>query len=310
MNELLSRYLTDHLKSASNYTSFQEVLLYASLPAGKLFRPKLACAFFKDLTSSERHDEFLEKNNSPLSLLCCALELHHAYTLVHDDLPAMDDDDMRRGKPSVHKKYNEWQAVLAGDALLHLSHQLITKIDDPHSLKIHQAFSWALGARGLILGQVFDLGGEIQKDFASLIRTHELKTGRLMQMALLGSALLADRNDQAMIKTTLRLGQSIGVSFQLLDDLSECVDELSPHEKEVSPFINFPSLAFARLQVSVRNLKAMKTAYPNTYEYLESYLMVMKEKIEVGIKNQQSPLYQNLESDFIDSYLLPLMALL
>ena len=143
---------------------------YALFPTGKLFRSKLISAFSKD------HNLNTITNNQ--ILLCSSIEAHHTYTLLHDDLPCMDDDDERRGKPSTHIKFGEWQSLLTGDGLLNISYRLLSKIQSRNLNTILSIYSHALGPKGLIHGQVLDLSEEMNNNFSTLLLTHELKTAR------------------------------------------------------------------------------------------------------------------------------------
>ena len=311
MNDLISQHLRKIILKSSSFEQMTDTLLYATLPAGKLFRPNLALHLYQDLYGVEMALEELQNIDSNISLYACALEIHHAYTLVHDDLPAMDNDDERRGKPSVHKQFGQWQAILAGDALLNLSHALLAGIKHQHIHQVSRFFSWALGAKGLILGQYYDLGGEIKKDFQSLIRTHELKTGRLIQASLLGPLFLAKTNvSYKQIKKYLRLGSHIGLTFQLLDDLSECLEQLSEHERDVSPFLHFPDESFNLLEKSLNEIQVLRLEHKNTYKYLNIYLVHMKNKMSEGLEDSSSYLVKNLGQDFVSSKLRPLMSTL
>ena len=119
----ISQNLKLHLKQCIPNQLMKEVYEYCVLPPGKLFRPKLVYAIAKDL--SEKTNLQITQNHKYLASF---VEVHHAYTLVHDDLPCMDDDDFRRGKPSAHKAYGEWKALLAGDGLLNVSYELLSKL--------------------------------------------------------------------------------------------------------------------------------------------------------------------------------------
>lgn len=302
MNEipsLLEKNLKHHLELLKpTHELFHEVMKYAVLPAGKLFRPLLCASSFADKKGLDQTIEELSNPMSDLSLCCSALEIHHAYTLVHDDLPCMDDDDMRRGRPSTHKKYGQWQAVLAGDALLHHSHTLLSKIRNKEIRKALGFFNWALGAKGLILGQVYDLGGEIHESFENLLVTHVNKTARLIQTSLyLGSwAAQPEIGYKETIKI-MRFGEALGVSFQLLDDLSEATEKLSEHELKVNPFINFQDLAYTRLEKdltkihtalqegSQKNSKGERVFLAKT---LENYFLKMKKMIEADLEKPDS----------------------
>ncbi len=232
MSNILDQKIEFYLKQCLPSHSFAEVYQYAVLPAGKLFRPKLALASYLDSQGSQ------EALNEDLWKLCTALEIHHAYTLVHDDLPAMDDDDMRRGQISTHKKFGQWQAILAGDGLSIASFNLLSRINHSQTQLLTRLSAHALGPKGLIHGQALDLSQEMNLSFDNLLRTHELKTARLIQLALVGGAILSTPDLKVIkLKSLWRLGYAIGVSFQLLDDLLELSDEtLSQHESDVNPW--------------------------------------------------------------------------
>lgn len=234
MKNDVSHHLEFYLERCLPRHSFSDIYRYAVLPAGKLFRPKMAIAAFAD-AGGDLENIPLEHNIWPFA---CALEIHHAYTLIHDDLPAMDDDDERRGKPATHKAYGEWQAILAGDGLNIASFGLLSKVSHPQLPFLLKLMAHALGPKGLIHGQALDLSHEMNKSFASLLLTHELKTARLIQLALVGGSVLA-RNEfnTKTYEKMWRLGYAIGVTFQLLDDLLELnQDQLSTHETDINPW--------------------------------------------------------------------------
>lgn len=226
-------------------SEFREILKYSLLPAGKLFRPLLTRAVAMDNNSHSRNHQLLE----------CSIEIHHVYTLIHDDLPCMDDDNMRRGRESSHIKYNEWKALLAGDALLNLSYQLIGQMNSDHLGHVLRYFSWANGAKGLIYGQVKDLSLEMTKSLEDLIETHQLKTSRLIQTALVTSYILCKKPSFNKAKLYHRFGDSLGISFQLLDDICELADqEVSKHEQDVNPFIKDQDQTSLALNKELDNL--------------------------------------------------------
>jgi geranylgeranyl pyrophosphate synthase len=246
---MLSEALIKALKSAATHPELLEVMDYAVLPAGKMFRPKLVRATATDLIGKL----------TPAHLhLASAIELHHAYTLVHDDLPAMDNDLVRRGKPSTHAAYGEWKAILAGDGLLIASFDELFKIDHDHSRKVFKLFSWATGPKGLIAGQFLDLGAKGKASMREVVRIHELKTARLIQVATVGSYLLcAPKVTLRGYVEFLRLGREIGVSFQLLDDLGELTESISEHEKEINPFLLNGISALEELRNSLFRLRSI-----------------------------------------------------
>lgn len=230
------------LRKSCRKNELLDVMNYAVLPAGKLFRPRLVEALALDLNGKVEKDHLH---------LAAAIELHHAYTLVHDDLPAMDNDLIRRGKPSTHAKFGEWKAILAGDALLISSFQEIACINHENLRQIHRLMTWTTGAKGLIEGQFEDLGANGNLDIGQVVRIHELKTGRLIQLATLGSYLLSPKNQFRGRMEFLRLGREIGVTFQLLDDLNELVvAEVSDHERAINPFLRNCSTALTELSKS------------------------------------------------------------
>lgn len=281
----IESFLTLHLKECLPQHKFKDVLEYAVLPAGKLFRPQLVMALAADLKESKEDHKYLASS----------IELHHAYTLIHDDLPAMDDDDIRRGRASTHKKFNEANAILAGDALLNYSYEILANIEAKYLPELLKLYGATTGPKGLILGQVMDLE-ESLKDFDDIIKIHSLKTSCLIQLALQGSNILSDskipRDD------TMRLGYSLGVVFQLLDDLSELSDDINEHEKEINPFLqSFQDDAICELSKSILDIKKIIQSHSlkNIDLVINSYLNKMKNKIEKN-KSKISKTVPKLES--------------
>ncbi|MBY0518012.1 MAG: polyprenyl synthetase family protein [Bacteriovoracaceae bacterium] len=248
------------LKRYVKHPEIHTILDYATRPPGKLFRPRLLEALAHDLKITDLHD---------VKVLGCALEIHHAYSLVHDDLPSMDNDDVRRGKPSTHKAFGEWKALLAGDALLCLSFELLENLKTKNASLIRKFFHWSTGARGLILGQWIDLGLEGQNNARHLMRMHELKTARLMQIACVGAMSMSSQKSD--LKSFMRLGQDIGLAFQLLDDLDDLNSEkLSDHELQVNPFLLAPKESAQKLSEMIHRLDTLKL--PHTRSFLQSFL--------------------------------------
>lgn len=282
---MLNENLKTALASATNHQDLLEVMKYAVIPAGKLFRPRLVEALANDfgqgMSSSHKH-------------LASALELHHAYTLVHDDLPAMDNDLIRRGKPSTHAAFGEWKAILAGDALLISSFEELMKMKHPKVIELHRLFTWATGAKGLISGQFLDLKAQGKSSLSEVIRIHELKTGRLIQIATVGSYLLSHKSTCLRgIIDYLRLGREIGVSFQLLDDLNELTDEeVSDHEKTINPFLFQPFETLKELQVSLKRLK--KITHEHKLIHLEKMLNDYFKKNQSNLESKFDVLQRNL----------------
>lgn len=282
--------IENSLVQSCHLKDLKEVMDYAVLPAGKLFRPKLVEALSLDLnneiTQNEKH-------------LGAAIELHHAYTLVHDDLPSMDNDLIRRGKPSTHAKYGEWKAVLAGDSLLISSFEELMKISHPEIIRLHRLFTWATGARGLIAGQFLDLGAKGKLNISRVLRVHELKTARLIQVATCGTYLLSSRekNLRGFIEH-LRLGREIGLTFQLLDDLNELTaPEVSDHERDINPFLLATSDALGELRLSHMRLTAIIFKY--RLNHIEKMLLEYFKKNQENLLTNFENLNQNLKQDVV-----------
>jgi geranylgeranyl pyrophosphate synthase len=252
-----------HLKTRIPFFSSQphmrEIFDYALRPPGKLFRPRLLEALCADLGFKDERD---------ILTLGCAIEIHHAYSLVHDDLPAMDNDLIRRGKPSTHAKYGEWKALLIGDALLAQSYRELERLHSPQKDFIRRVFLWATAGGGLILGQWIDLSG-LASSTAARLRMHELKTSRLMQIATLAGLALKAPPTLSDVKQGLRLGAAIGIAFQLLDDLDD-LNQPSEHELRVNPFV---LNALEATQALKKNLALIQQGqYPQLQAFLKDFL--------------------------------------
>lgn len=244
---------------------------YAVRPPGKLFRPLFLAALAQDLGAKDARD---------VVTLGCALEIHHAYSLVHDDMPCMDNDLVRRGKPATHVAYGEWKALLTGDSLMLISYAELEHLKSPASSFIRRFFHWATGPKGLILGQWIDLGHEGAQVAARLMRMHELKTARLMQVATTGALALANpKFSYSDVKKYLRLGASVGLAFQLLDDLDDLsTTELSAHERAVNPFMLAAAEATTRLQQVLHTIEEQKQL-PATKTFLTQFLKASAQKL-------------------------------
>ncbi len=264
--------LHEHFKELIPKNDLYEVLEYALFPPGKLFRPELIYALASDLDSLTKNHEYFAS----------AIETHHAYTLVHDDLPAMDNDDFRRGKPSTHKKYGQWKAILAGDALLSLSYGLLSKIETKPN-ELLRLFHESTGAAGLIFGQYLDLESA-PKNIDDIIQIHTLKTARLIQLSLSGSNILS--GNSALPKELIEeLGLNIGIVFQLIDDLTELTEEINEHEREINPFLNFASIElYSTINNCLENIYRTldENTLTNLNDICERYLNKMKSKINDG----------------------------
>ncbi|MEA1960242.1 MAG: farnesyl diphosphate synthase [Bacillota bacterium] len=153
----------------------------------------------------------------------CALEMIHSYSLVHDDLPAMDDDDFRRGKPTCHRVFGEANAILTGDALLTEAFGLIASgkggVDPQRILRVIQEISSAAGSQGMVGGQVLDLDSDHKMETLEQLKTlHLLKTGALFKVALRSGAIMAGMNEEGLDALT-EFAVNFGLAFQITDDI-------------------------------------------------------------------------------------------
>ncbi len=208
VNKALERYLPP---SREYPGSIHQAMRYSVLGEGKRIRPILVLAACEAVGGSI----------SSALQSACALELIHAYSLVHDDLPAMDDDDWRRGKPSCHKKYGEAVGVLTGDALLTYSFELLAcgNGDSGARLKVIREIAKAIGTQGMIGGQVVDVeAGRSRATSAVLEYINTRKTGALISASVRVGALLGCAGPKAY-KAMALYGGRIGLVFQLVDDL-------------------------------------------------------------------------------------------
>lgn len=193
---------------------------YAVKAGGKHLRP---------LLMQETH-KLMGGNSPALPAFMAALEFIHNYSLIHDDLPAMDNDDFRRGKPTVHKAYGEAIAILAGDGLLNLAFETASQallLDDPQKTgRALQVLSQKAGIYGMIGGQVVDVGTEGQSiDLATLLFIHRLKCGALFEAAMQIGAILAGASP-AEEKAIAEISADLGLAFQIQDDILDVTSNL------------------------------------------------------------------------------------
>lgn len=193
--------------------SLFDAMRYAALGPGKRFRPFLVLAGSRLFNVPE----------ASALRVGAAIELVHCYSLVHDDLPAMDDDDMRRGRPTVHVKYDEPTAILVGDALLPLAFEILvdpaTQADPQIRTELVAELAAAAGGRGMVGGQMLDVLGEHESlDFGGIARLERLKTGALIAFSCMAGAILAHANEEA--RAALHAyAHDLGFAFQIADDL-------------------------------------------------------------------------------------------
>jgi len=203
----LRRYLLAH---EAKPRAIHQAMQYAAFTGGKRFRPVLTLSVC----------EACGGRPSEAVLAALAIELIHTYSLIHDDLPALDNDDLRRGKPTCHKKFGEANAILAGDALLTLAFEWISKIKPPdRAVRILREVAEAAGTHGMIGGQVADLEAPGRKkslaehDFIS-----RYKTGALIRVSAVAGAVAAGAA-KSRVRAMARYGECLGLAFQVVDDI-------------------------------------------------------------------------------------------
>ncbi len=210
-----------------------EAILSTDLQAGETARPQRLLAAMRHgvLNGGKRFRPFLVLESARLLdgdldaalRVGCALECLHSYSLVHDDLPSMDNDDLRRGRPTVHVAFDEATAILAGDGLLTLAFDIIadpaTALASDRRAALVLLLARAAGIGGMVGGQVLDIAAETSRpDEAGIVTLQAMKTGALLRFACEGGAIVAGASDEDRQRLR-RFGEKIGLAFQLADDL-------------------------------------------------------------------------------------------
>ncbi len=219
----------------SDDSILSEAMRYSVLNGGKRLRPILV------YLSSELGGA----NRDSIDTLAGSIELIHCYSLIHDDLPSMDDDDLRRGNPTTHKKYDEATAILAGDALQPLAFELISNLDtsDSNKITIVNCLANACGYLGMVGGQIKDIHSKEIKTVHDLDIMHSQKTGRLIQASLETSGILSEL-DQKDIKALSKYGEKIGLAFQIQDDIIDIESPSSISGKDQGSDINKDKITY------------------------------------------------------------------
>ena len=242
---------TDLLKELRRTKSLDENLMrameYSLMAGGKRLRPILLMAA-ADATGAAG-EKFIT--------VADALEMIHTYSLIHDDLPAMDDDDYRRGKLTNHKVFGEATAILAGDALLTLAFEVALRQQDvPHEilLTVLREISIAAGAAGMVGGQAIDLRSEgVQIDLATLKHMHAGKTGALFRAAIRSGAILAQASEEKLNSLT-RYAEAFGLAFQITDDILDVTGD----DKILGKPVGSDAKNFKATYVSLTSLDAAR----------------------------------------------------
>ena len=254
---------TDDKDLLSLYASMR----YSTMAGGKRIRPFLTLSVAELFGGSVKDAIYFAS----------AVEMVHTYSLIHDDLPAMDDDDLRRGKPTNHKVYGEATAILAGDALLTGAFEIICAASLPAETKLAavRVLSEAAGSEGMVGGQIMDLANEENAPtFETLVKTHSLKTGAMILASVRLGLLAAGVTDENAIRALCTYARHIGLAFQIIDDLLDVVgDEKelgkpigSDKEEGKTTFLDFFSAEEARAYAEhlTESAKAAIAPYENS----------------------------------------------
>lgn len=225
---------------------------YSLLGNGKRLRPILALATCETLGGSE------EMALAPV----CALELVHAYSLIHDDLPCMDNDDFRRGKPTLHKVFPEGHALLAGDFLLTFAFELLAtapRLTNEQKVKLISILAQKSGSQGMIAGQLMDIEAVEKEISLDLLRyIHQFKTGALITASVEFGAILANASEIQM-NILSQFAKEIGLAFQIIDDVLDVTSSEQKHGKTVaSDVINKKTTYVALLGLEQSRSTAIK----------------------------------------------------
>lgn len=227
-SQLIEKHL-DQLVPLSHgpYQHLTEAARYALLGGGKRLRPILALTTVK----------MLGGDLSAALSAACTLELIHTYSMIHDDLPCMDNDDFRRGKPTVHRKYTEGHAVLTGDFLLTYAFEVLATdkhLSPEKKVKLIATLSKQSGGEGMIGGQVLDLACEGKKITLETLRLlHRNKTGALITASVEFGGILADATDQ-QLSCLRQFGENVGLAFQVVDDILDVTSSQIKHGRAVA----------------------------------------------------------------------------
>jgi len=241
-----------------------DAMRYATLGGGKRFRPFLAC-------ESAR---LFDVQDACALRVGAAIECIHTYSLVHDDLPCMDDDDLRRGQPTVHREYDEATAVLTGDALLTLAFEILADEDthEDHRIrcKLVSRLAAASGGHGMVGGQMIDLASEGKDiNIGSITRLQQLKTGALIAVSCEAGGILGRASPEAL-HALHAYAHDLGLAFQIADDLLDIEGETETIGKTAgkdqnagkATFVSILGLERARAQARMLSDQAIKHLDP------------------------------------------------
>ncbi len=276
--EIIENKLNEVLKPVDcEYSHLIDAMRYSAEAGGKRIRPKLMLEFMRISGGCAENALYF----------AVALEMIHTYSLVHDDLPCMDNDDMRRGKPSCHKAFGETTALLAGDALLTEAFKVASKTEGVEPKNIISALNMlatCAGAHGMIGGQIIDLKYENSKALLEVVKElYRLKTGALLKAAASIGCILAGA-DEEKISAAVLYAEKIGLAFQIRDDILDIIGDEESLGKPIGSDENSQKSTY----VSIVGLKSAQEDVERLTEEAISALKVFGEEADVLIEFSNS----------------------
>ncbi len=280
IDKALERYLN---RGGDGSSILHQAICYSALDAGKRFRPTLTLAV----------GELFGAKRRALLPFACAVELIHCYSLIHDDLPAMDNDDLRRGKPSCHKRFGEAIALLAGDALLTeaffiMSDPKATRlVGGPVIAKLIREVSDAAGIRGMIGGQTTELELAKRKVTPAVLENLDrLKTGALISTAARVGAIIGGAGNKDLERVT-RYAQALGLAFQITDDILDGHEVSSDNGKGTVNYLSVmdPAKARERVQALLNDCLRELRPYGRAAESLRELARFVASRTDDGAGN-------------------------
>lgn len=264
------------LKNETNESILLEAMMYSVRAGGKRIRPLLLLAtldfFHRPLTDAAYQ-------------AAAAIEMIHTYSLIHDDLPAMDNDDLRRGLPTNHKVFGDALAILAGDGLLTEAFHLLSRMDEVNpviQVRLIRQLAAASGAKGMIAGQVADIEGENQHlSLTELQQIHERKTGALIRCAVEAGLLLGDVSEECEYDFLL-FAKHLGIAFQIRDDLLDVVGDVAVLGKNVGMDEALQKTTYP----SLLGVEGAKIAFEEQWQMAMDLLSQHKDTKEVTVLEQ------------------------
>jgi len=256
VDEALDRWVP---AESEDPATIHKAMRYSLFAGGKRVRPLLAMAAADAVSDA----------TPGIESAACVLELIHTYSLIHDDLPALDNDDLRRGRPTCHKVFGDAMAILAGDGLLTLAFEVLAKLDVDAERRVGLAYELATASGtigGMIGGQVNDLEGEGKFPTAHLLGSiHRAKTGALLRASVRMGAIYAGA-DSGQLDALTRFGEHVGLAFQIVDDVLD---------------VEQPSEALGK--TAGKDVKQKKITFPAVYGIERSREMAEHERLEAHL---------------------------